>query len=92
LKPAFDQKGAVVCGVSFDSVADNRAFREKFSFPYALLCDTDKALGLACGAAEDASAGYPKRITVVVGPDGAVQQVYTAVKPAEHPREVLDAL
>jgi len=83
---------AVICGVSFDSVADNRAFREKFDFPYALLCDTDKQLGLACGAAADAGAGYPKRITVVIGPDGLVRAVYDQVKPAEHPRQVLDAL
>jgi peroxiredoxin Q/BCP len=83
---------AVICGVSFDSVAENRAFREKFDFPFALLCDTDKQLGLACGAAADAGAGYPKRITVVIGPDGAVRAVYREVKPATHPREVLDAL
>ena len=81
-----------MCGVSFDSVAENRAFREKFDFPYALFCDTDKQLGIACGAADDASAGYPKRITVVFGPDGVVQKVYAEVKPAEHPREVLDGL
>ena len=82
----------MICGVSFDTVEENRAFRAKFDFPYALLCDTDKQLGVACGAAADASAGYPNRITVVIGPDGDVRRVYDAVKPAEHPRQVLDAL
>jgi peroxiredoxin Q/BCP len=82
----------VICGVSFDSVEANHAFREKFDFPYALLCDTDKQLGIACGAADDASAGYPKRISIVIGPDGKVAQVYGEVKPAEHPQQVLDAL
>ncbi|MEC8652728.1 MAG: redoxin domain-containing protein, partial [Planctomycetota bacterium] len=92
LKPQFDAKDAVLCGVSFDSVDDNRAFREKFGFPYSLLCDTDKALSVACGAAADAAAGYPKRITVVVDPAGVVANVYEEVKPAEHPQQVLDAL
>ena len=73
-------------------MTENRAFREKFDFPYALLCDTDKQLGIACGAAADASAGHPKRITVVIGPDGKVAKVYDAVKPAEHPQQVLAAL
>lgn len=82
----------MICGVSFDSVEANHAFREKFDFPYALLCDTDKQLGIACGAADDASAGYPKRISIVIGPDGKVAQVYGEVKPAEHPQQVLDAL
>ena len=92
MKPEFDAKNAVICGVSFDSVADNHNFREKFDFPFALLCDTDKQLGIACGAASDSSAGHPKRITVVIGADGNVQKVYATVKPAEHAREVLDAI
>ena len=92
MKPQFDEKDAVLCGVSFDSVADNHAFREKFGFPYALLCDTDKQLGIACGAAADQRAGYPSRITVVIGPDRVVRAVYPQVKPADHPQQVLDAL
>ena len=42
LKPEFDQRNVVLCGVSFDDVAANRAFREKCEFPYSLLCDTDE--------------------------------------------------
>lgn len=78
--------------MSFDDVAANRAFREKFDFPYPLLCDTDKQLAIACGAAADPGAATPKRITVVVGPGGEVRKVYGAVKPAEHPRQVLEDL
>ena len=89
MKPEFDAKNAVICGVSFDTVADNHAFREKFDLPFALLCDTDKQLCIACGAAADASAGYPNRITVVIDKTGQVQQVFTDVKPANHPQEVL---
>jgi peroxiredoxin Q/BCP len=78
--------------VSFDSVDANRRFRAKCDFPFTLLCDTEKALAIAYGAAADANAGAPKRITVVVDPDGKVAKVYPAVKPAEHPRQVLDDL
>ena len=78
--------------MSFDTVEDNRAFREKFDLPFSLLCDTDKQLGIACGAAADASASHPKRITVVIGPDGKVRHVYPDVKPADHPQQVLTEL
>ena len=92
LKAEFDAKNAEICGVSFDTVADNRRFREKCEFPYALLSDTDKKLAIACGAAADAKAATPKRVTVVVGPDLKVKRFFGTVKPAEHPREVLDAI
>jgi peroxiredoxin Q/BCP len=46
--------GVDVLGVSFDSVEENRAFTEKCDFPYALLCDTDRAIGLAYSAARTA--------------------------------------
>lgn len=79
----------MILGISFDDPAANRAFRDKFSFPYDLLCDTDKSVGLAYGAAEDASAGHPARISYLIDPDGKVAKVYGKVAPAEHPDEVL---
>ncbi|MGK0204975.1 MAG: peroxiredoxin Q/BCP [Planctomycetota bacterium] len=92
MKLKFDAKKAVICGVSFDTVADNHAFREKFELPYSLLCDTDKLLGIALGAADDDSATHAKRITVVISADGKVSHVFGTVKPAEHPQEVLAAI
>ena len=85
----FDGLNVAVFGVSFDSPDENRAFREKFDFPFGLLCDTDKSLSVAYGAAADGSAGYPNRITVVVGPDGKVAKVYDKVDPKQHPEQVL---
>jgi len=92
MKPEFDEKNAVICGVSFDTVDDNRAFRKKFDYPFLLLCDTDKQLSIAYGAAADDLAKNPKRITVVISADGKVSLVYATVKPAEHPQEVLAAI
>ena len=47
---------------------------------------------MACGAADDDDAGYPKRVTIVIDPQGVVRAVYEKVQPAEHPQQVLDAL
>lgn len=83
----------MICGASFDTADENRAFAQKFEFNYPLLCDTDKQLSKAYGAADDDSAQYPARITVVVGPDGNVRKVFAGIKDkAAHPHEVLDSL
>lgn len=78
----------MVLGVSADSSADNKAFRDKFDFPYDLLSDTEMAMSVAYGAAE-AGAAMPARVSVLVGPDGAVAATYAKVSPADHPQEVL---
>lgn len=56
------------------------------------MCDTDKQLGVAYGAAADATAGTPKRITVVVAPDGTVARIYPKVDARAHPQQILDDL
>ncbi len=76
-------------GVSFDSVEDNAAFARKFSFDYPLLCDTDRRIGLAYGACDDAGAATARRISYLIGPDGAIRKAYPKVNAAEHPEEVL---
>jgi hypothetical protein len=39
----------VIVGASFDTQSDNAAFAQKFGFPFLLLCDTDRSLGMAYG-------------------------------------------
>jgi peroxiredoxin Q/BCP len=63
-----------VFGVSFDSPAENAAFAAKHGFPYPLLCDESRALGLAFRACASASDPYPNRITYVIDPDGVIEQ------------------
>jgi peroxiredoxin Q/BCP len=75
-------------GVSIDPCADNKAFREKCSFPYDLLSDADKAMSVSYGV-DITDSGRTSRKSVLVGPDGRIAKTYAAVKPAEHPDEVL---
>ena len=79
-------------GVSFDNVEDNAAFAEKFSLDYPLLCDTERTLGLAYGAADDTMAQYAKRISYLIGKDGRIRKAYPKVSAGEHPDEVLKDL
>jgi peroxiredoxin Q/BCP len=78
-----------ILGVSFDTVADNAAFAKKFGFPFPLLCDTSRTLGLAYGACDDATAGYARRISYLIDEHGKIHKAYEAVSPRSHPAEVL---
>jgi peroxiredoxin Q/BCP len=78
-----------ILGASFDDREANAAFARKFGFDFPLLCDTDRKLGLAYGAADDAGAGHAKRISYLIGPDGRVKKAYPKVNAAAHPEEVL---
>lgn len=78
--------------MSFDSVEDNAAFAAKFGFPYPLLCDTERALGLAYGACDSAGAGSARRISYLIGPDGKVRKTYPKVDARSHPETVLKDL
>ena len=78
--------------MSFDTQAQNDQFAAKCSFPFPLLCDTSREVGLAYGAAKDANSGNPARISYLIGPDGVILKAYAKVSPAQHPEEVLDDL
>jgi len=81
-----------ILGASFDTVEANAAFAKKFDFNFPLLCDTDRKIGLAYGAAEVASAPTARRISYLIGPDGKIRNAYPKVNAAAHPEEVLKDL
>jgi peroxiredoxin Q/BCP len=73
-------------------VPENAAFAKKFAFPFPLLCDTKREIGMAYGACDSPTAGAAKRITCVIGPDGKVLQVHPKVDPKSHPKAILESL
>ena len=81
-----------ILGASFDDEAANRKFAEKFGFDFPLLCDTDRKLGMAYGAADDPGAGSAKRISYLIGKDGRIRKAYPKVNAAAHPEELLKDL
>jgi thioredoxin-dependent peroxiredoxin len=91
-KTEFEAKNAVIFGVSFDTPAENKAFAEKFKFNFALLCDTDKKMGIAYGAADNTAAQAARRAGVVIGPDGKIREWEAKVSAREYPAQVLSRL
>ena len=90
--------GAVVLGVSKDSLKSHDKFIRDFGLPFVLLSDPEAKMMQAYGAFGE-KVMYGKktmgtiRSTVVVGPDGTVVKHWQTVKKAEdHPAAVIDFL
>ncbi len=81
-----------IFGVSFDTEAENKAFAEKLDFPFPLLCDTSRAMGLAYRACDSAADPYPNRITYVIGPEGEIQQAIETKDPGGQAAAILASL
>lgn len=89
--------GAVVLGVSPDSVAKVKRFDDKYALGFPLLADEDHAVAEAYGVwARKSMYGKTyfgnERTTFVIATDGRVAEVLRNVKPAEHDERVLAAL
>ena len=76
----FKDRNTVVVGVSLDSPESNKAFQAKFDFPYDLLCDTDKVMSIAYGAAA-ADASHASRVSYLIDAEGKVLKAYRFPKP-----------
>ena len=63
----FTKKNTVILGVSLDNESGNKAFAEKFDFPYPLLCDVNQEIALAYEAVKGPEDQYASRITYVIG-------------------------
>ena len=94
---AFKTKGAVVLGVSIDTVKSHDKFVEKYKLPFILLADEDKKIVEAYGVWGQKSFLGKKymgihRVTFLIAPDGRIKKIWLKVKPAEHAAEVLTAI
>ena len=76
-------------GVSFDSIEENRRFAEKFDFPFPLLCDTKRTIGLAYGAADSPKDEYARRIAYVIDEQGKIAKAHAKVDAASYPAQQL---
>jgi thioredoxin-dependent peroxiredoxin len=93
----FEKAGAVVLGVSPDSVKRHVKFKEKYGLPFTLLADPEHEVAERYGVwGEKRYMGRTymgiSRTTFVISPDGSVAKVMPEVKPDTHAADVLEAL
>ncbi len=83
----------MIFGVSFDNQKENAAFSRKFSFNFPLLCDTDRKMGIAYGAADPGStSGNARRIAYVIDPQGKIKEAHEKVDARSYPQEQLKSI
>jgi peroxiredoxin Q/BCP len=89
-KPLQD-KGAVVIGVSLDSVESHTKFSGKYTLPFTILSDRSKEVAKAYGVL--GIGGFlAKRVTFIINKDGKITHIFPKVDVKRHSEEVLKAL
>jgi peroxiredoxin Q/BCP len=91
----YDAKGAVILGVSVDSVDSHKEFCAKDSLTFKLLSDTSHEVvtkygSLVSGKMQDGTqVTMAQRNTFLIDPKGVIVKVYTKVNPTPHSEQVL---
>ena len=94
---ALTDKGAVVLGVSIDSVASHQRFKDKYRLNFPLVSDADRALVEAYGVWKKRSL-YGRtflgieRTTFLIDREGRIAKIFPRVKVDQHAEDVLAAL
>jgi thioredoxin-dependent peroxiredoxin len=94
---AIKKKGAVVLGVSGDSLGAHEKFKAKYKLNFPLLSDPDKAVAKKYGAWGE-KVMYGKKVTgmirstFVIDKEGVVSKVFPRVRVDGHAEKVLEAL
>ena len=97
LYPQFEEKGAVILGVSKDSAASHKKFAEKYQLPFLLLSDPEKEVIQAYDVWKEKK-NYGKvtmgvvRSTYLINENGIIEKAFGNVKAAENPEQMLQAL
>lgn len=94
LYPQFREKGAVILGISKDTVASHKKFAEKYNLPFLLLSDPERTVIEAYGVWQEKKL-YGRttmgvvRTTYLIDEAGIIQKAMGKVKAADNPGEML---
>ena len=95
--PQFTEKGAVILGVSKDSIASHKKFEGNYNLPFTLLSDPELTVIQAYGVWQEKK-NYGKvsmgvvRTTYLIDENGIIIRAFGKVKAAENPAQMLSEL
>lgn len=95
--PQFQEKGAVVLGISKDSVKSHKNFETKYELPFTLLSDTERKAIEAYDVWKEKK-NYGKvsmgvvRTTYLINEEGIIIKAMDKVKAADNPQQMLEEL
>lgn len=93
--PLFSEKGAVVLGISKDSVASHKKFEENYGLKFTILSDPDKTVIQSYDVWKEKKL-YGKvsmgvvRTTYLIDENGIIIKAFDKVKAAENPEQMLE--
>lgn len=97
LYPQIAKKGAVVLGISKDTVASHKKFQEKYNLPFILLSDTELEAIQAYDVWKEKNM-YGKKVmgivrsSYLIDEEGVILRAYTKVKAADNPQQMYQLL
>ena len=95
--PQFIEKGAVVLGISKDSVASHKKFEEKYGLPFTILSEPELVAIQAYDVWQEKK-NYGKtymgvvRTTYLIDEEGKIAKAFDKVKAADNPEQMLGEL
>ncbi|GAC1514485.1 MAG: peroxiredoxin [Terriglobales bacterium] len=89
----YQEKKAVVLGVSVDSADSHKQFCTKEGLNFKLLSDTDHRVSSLYGSLTNLGlVKFASRHTFIIDPQGKIVRTFADVNPNKHSEEVLTAL
>ena len=95
--PQFIEKGAVVLGISKDSVASHKKFEETYGLPFTILSDPELVAIQAYDVWQEKK-NYGKtymgvvRTTYLIDEEGKIAKAFDKVKAVDNPEQMLGEL
>ncbi|MCI2154235.1 thioredoxin-dependent thiol peroxidase [Erysipelotrichaceae bacterium Oil+RF-744-GAM-WT-6] len=95
--PQFQEKDAVILGVSKDSVASHKKFEQNYQLPFTLLSDENKEVLQKYEVWKEKNMYGRKtmgvvRSTYLIDENGIIVKAMEKVKAADNPQQMLEAL
>jgi peroxiredoxin Q/BCP len=84
--------GAVVLGVSADSVGSHSAFAKKYDLPFSILADPEGKVISDYGVKSMLMLGRASRVTFIIDKTGTIRFIVQKVDTAKHDQQVLELL
>lgn len=90
----FNKEGAVILGISKDSVKSHQKFKEKYELPFTLLSDPEAKVLKEYGVWKEKVLYGKKflgteRTTFLINEKGMIRKIYAKVKPEGHAQTCL---
>lgn len=95
--PQFQEKDAIVLGVSKDSVKSHKKFQEKYNLPFPILSDPQREVIEAYDVWKEKNM-YGKKVmgvirtTYLINEEGIIEKAFDKVKAADNPLQMLNEI